>query len=81
MGSVASRRPGIARGSAIEKTRVFRLFDVKNTSKMQNYEFIDGAVVKKSGTTLVKHVLFETTMSKTRRNMTIPIRIFIENTS
>ena len=38
---------------------------------MEKSKFIDGAVVKKSRTTLVKHVLFETRMSKTRRKMTL----------
>ena len=38
---------------------------------MRIYEFIDGAVVKKSDATLVKHVLFDEPLSKTRRKITI----------
>ena len=38
---------------------------------MQKSKFIDGAVLKKSDTTLVKHVLFEMRMSKRRRKMTL----------
>ena len=34
-------------------------------------EFIDGAVVKKSDATLVKHVLFDEPLSKTRRKIAI----------
>ena len=66
-----ARRPGVAQGSAIEKTRAFRQADVKNASKMRICEFIDGAVVKKSDATLVKHLLFDEPLSKTHRNITI----------
>ena len=38
---------------------------------MQKSKFTDVAVVKKSRTTLVKHVLFEMRMSKMRRKMTL----------
>ena len=38
---------------------------------MRICEFIDGAVVKKSDTTLVKHVIFDEPLSKTRRKITI----------
>ena len=38
---------------------------------MQMSKFIDGAVVKNSDTTIVKHVLLEQLMSKTRRKMTL----------
>ena len=38
---------------------------------MQMSKFIDGAVVKNSDLTLVKHVLFEQPMSKTRPKMTL----------
>ena len=38
---------------------------------MQICEFINGAVVKKSDATLVKHVFFDEPLSKTRRKMTI----------
>ena len=36
---------------------------------MQKSTFIDGAVMKKSRTTLVKHMLFGIRMSKTRRKI------------
>ncbi len=38
---------------------------------MQKSKFIDGAVVTNSDTTIVKHVLFEMRMSKTRRKITL----------
>ena len=38
---------------------------------MQMSKFIDGAVVKNSDMTLVKHMLLERLMSRTRRKMTL----------
>ena len=38
---------------------------------MQMSKFIDGAVVKNSDTTIVKHVLSERLMSKTRRKIAL----------
>ena len=38
---------------------------------MQMSKFIDGAVVKNSDTTIVKHVLLERLMSKTRRKIAL----------
>ena len=38
---------------------------------MQSSEFIYGAVVKYSSTTLVKHAIFKQLMSKSRRKMTL----------
>ena len=71
MGQWRSQVAPRAQGSAIEKTRAFRQNDVKNKPKMQMSEFIDGAVVKKSDVTLVKHVLFDKPLSKTRRKIRI----------
>ena len=45
---------------------------------MQKSKFIDGAVVKNSGATLVKHVFLDVPMSKTRRKMKLPADKFLK---
>ena len=65
------RLHAIARGSPVRRLREYEKRPPKTHSKMHKSKFIDGAVVKNSDTTLVKHMLFDMPMSKTHSNMTL----------
>ena len=63
--------PRAFRGSPVRRLREFEKWPLKTHSKMQKSKIIDGAILKNSDTTLVKHMLLSMPMSKTHNKITL----------